>query len=171
VEQNRETVDRLSGGRLAYVWLPNTGQGGYTYFNRMYFAQQDRKGAVIDERNNGGGSAADYIVDVLSRELTGYFNSCAGDRSRSRSQWPPVGAEGDDHQRARIRGDLFLPVPLPEGGPLIGTRTGGLVGHGTRRRSSMAVGRRRAEGSSTWTEVGRRGRGGTGHRGGTIQRR
>ena len=44
----------------------------------MYYAQQDRAGAVIDERNNGGGSAADYIVDMLDRELTGYFNSRAG---------------------------------------------------------------------------------------------
>ncbi|MFT5144069.1 MAG: tricorn protease [Rhodothermales bacterium] len=46
----------------------------------MYFAQQDKQGAVIDERNNGGGSAADYFVDVMSRELHGYFNSRAGDR-------------------------------------------------------------------------------------------
>jgi len=80
VAGNQKKVDEMSGGRLAYVWLPNTGQGGYTYFNRMYFAQQDRQGAVIDERNNGGGSAADYIVEILARELTGYFNSRAGDR-------------------------------------------------------------------------------------------
>jgi tricorn protease len=75
IEGNRRKVDELSGGKLAYVYLPNTGQGGYTYFNRMYFAQQDRKGAVVDERNNGGGSAADYIIEVLDRELMGYFNS------------------------------------------------------------------------------------------------
>ena len=79
VEDNRRKVDELSGGRLAYVYLPNTGQPGYTYFNRMYFAQQDRQGAVIDERNNGGGSAADYIVDVMARELT-YFAARAKDR-------------------------------------------------------------------------------------------
>ena len=64
VAKNQKRVDELSGGRLASVWLPNTGQGGYQYFNRMYFAQQDREGAVIDERNNGGGSAADYIIDL-----------------------------------------------------------------------------------------------------------
>ena len=44
VEHNRKKVDEMSGGRLAYIWLPNTGRGGYTYFNRMYFAQQDRQG-------------------------------------------------------------------------------------------------------------------------------
>ena len=68
VESNRRKVDSLSGGKLAYVYLPNTGQPGYTSFNRYYFAQQDRQGVVVDERYNGGGSAADYIVDLLDRK-------------------------------------------------------------------------------------------------------
>ena len=44
VAANRARVDEMSGGRLAYVWLPNTGRGGYEYFNRMYYAQKDREG-------------------------------------------------------------------------------------------------------------------------------
>src|SRR5207248_11640537 len=40
VEDNRRQVDKLSGGRLAYVWLPNTGGPGYTSFTRYYLAQQ-----------------------------------------------------------------------------------------------------------------------------------
>jgi len=80
VESNRRLVDKLSGGKLAYVYLPNTGQPGYTNFNRYYFAQQDKQGAIIDERFNGGGSAADYIIDVLQRQIDGYFNNVAGDR-------------------------------------------------------------------------------------------
>ena len=109
VEANQARVDEMSGGRLAYVWLPNTGQGGYQYFNRMYYAQQDREGAVIDERNNGGGSAADYIVDMLDRELTGYFNSRAGDRK----PWtqPMAGLFGPKvmviNERAGSGGDLL----------------------------------------------------------------
>jgi len=67
VEDNRRTVDRLSGGRLAYVYLPNTADLGYTYFNRYLFSQVGREGVVIDERFNGGGSLADYIVDYLGR--------------------------------------------------------------------------------------------------------
>jgi tricorn protease len=132
VEHNRRRVDEMSDGRLAYVWLPNTGRGGYSYFNRMYFAQQDRQGAVIDERNNGGGSAADYIVDVLSRELTGYFNSRAGDRKPFTQ--PMAGLWGPKvmiiNERAGSGGDL-LPYlfRLRQVGPLVGTRTwGGLVG-------------------------------------------
>src|ERR687885_1918184 len=80
VERNRRWVDSLSGGKLAYVYLPNTGQPGYQSFNRYYFAQQDRQGAVIDERYNGGGSAADYIVGILRRQLYGYFNNPVGER-------------------------------------------------------------------------------------------
>jgi len=132
IEDNRRKVDELSGGRLAYVYVPNTGQGGYTYFNRMYFAQQDRQGAVIDERNNGGGSAADYIVDVLNRDLTGYFNSRAGDRK----PWtqPMAGLWGPKvmiiNERAGSGGDLMPYLfRFHDVGPLVGTRTwGGLVG-------------------------------------------
>jgi tricorn protease len=93
VEHNRRLVDTLSKGQLAYVYVPNTGQPGYTSFNRYYFAQQDKKGAVIDERYNGGGSAADYIIEVLQRDFDGYFNNVAGDRvpftSPSAGIWGP----------------------------------------------------------------------------------
>ena len=132
VATNQRRVDELSDGKLAYVWLPNAGRGGYSYFNRMYFAQQNRQGAVIDERNNGGGSAADYIVDVLARELTGYFNSNSGDK-RPFTQ-PMAGLFGPKvmiiNERAGSGGDL-LPYlfRFKKVGPLIGTRTwGGLVG-------------------------------------------
>ena len=132
VADNKKRVEEMSDGRLAYVWLPNTGQGGYSYFNRMYFAQQDRQGAVIDERNNGGGSAADYIVDVLDRELFGYFNSRAGDK-RPFTQ-PMAGLYGPKvmviNERAGSGGDL-LPYlfRFKKVGPLVGTKTwGGLVG-------------------------------------------
>ncbi len=69
IEDNLHKVDKLSGGRLAYVYLPDTGFGGYTSFNRYFFAQIGREGAVIDERFNGGGAAADYVIDYLRRPL------------------------------------------------------------------------------------------------------
>ena len=132
VESNRRKVDELSGGKLAYVYIPNTGNPGYTYFNRYYFSQQDKKGAVIDERNNGGGSAADYMVDIMARDLHGYFNSKAGDRRPFTT--PMAGIWGPKvmliNERAGSGGDL-LPYLFNkmEIGPLIGTKTwGGLVG-------------------------------------------
>jgi tricorn protease len=132
VEGNRRRVDELSDGRLAYVWLPDTGRGGYDYFNRYYFAQQDRQGAVIDERFNQGGSVADYMVDLMSRTLFGYFNNPVGDRQPFTA--PNAGIWGPKvmiiNDAAGSGGDM-LPYMfrLREIGPLVGTRTwGGLVG-------------------------------------------
>ena len=68
IEDNRRAVDRLSGGRLGYVYIPNTGGPGYTSFNRYFFAQTNKQGAVIDERFNGGGLLADYVVEYLNRQ-------------------------------------------------------------------------------------------------------
>jgi len=131
VESNRRKVDELSGGQLAYVYLPNTGQPGYTSFNRYYFAQQDKKGAVIDERFNGGGSAADYIIDVLQRNFDGYFNNVAGDRMPFTS--PSAGIWGPKvmiiNEMAGSGGDLMpWMFHYRKIGTLVGTRTwGGLV--------------------------------------------
>ena len=78
VENNRRKVSELSGGKLAYVWLPDTALGGFNNFNRYYFAQLDKEGAVIDERFNGGGSAADYIVDFLRKPVMNYWATREG---------------------------------------------------------------------------------------------
>jgi tricorn protease len=131
IERNRRIVDSLSKGTLAYVYIPNTGQPGYTSFNRYYFAQQDRKGAIIDERYNGGGSAADYIIDVLQRDFDGYFNNVAGDRMPFTS--PAAGIWGPKvmiiNEMAGSGGDL-MPWMFHNRkiGTLVGKRTwGGLV--------------------------------------------
>jgi tricorn protease len=132
IEGNRRKVDELSGGRLAYVWLPNTGQGGYSYFNRYYFAQQDREGAILDERFNGGGSAADYIIEFVMRKPHGYFNNPAGQRRPFTS--PAAGIWGPKvmiiNEMAGSGGDLMPYMFRFYGvGPLVGKRTwGGLVG-------------------------------------------
>ena len=131
VESNRRLVDKLSDGKLAYVYMPNTGQPGYTSFNRYYFAQQDKLGAIIDERYNGGGRAADYIIDVLQRDFDGYFNNVAGDRYPFTS--PAAGIWGPKvmiiNEMAGSGGDL-MPWMFHHRkiGLLVGKRTwGGLV--------------------------------------------
>jgi tricorn protease len=130
IENNRRTVDRLSGGKLAYVWLPNTGAAGYSSFNRYYYAQQEKEGAVIDERYNHGGMVADYIVNELDRKLMGYFALRDGAVSTS----PEAGIYGPKvmliNESAGSGGDA-LPYyfHLRKIGPLVGKRTwGGLVG-------------------------------------------
>ncbi len=132
VEGNRRKVDSLSGGKLAYVYIPNTSGPGFSSFNKYYFSQQDKKGVILDERNNGGGSAADYMIDIMAREPFGYFNSKANDNRPWTS--PIAGIWGPKvmiiNERAGSGGDL-LPYMFKEKGlgPLVGTRTwGGLVG-------------------------------------------
>jgi len=130
VEDNRRTVDKLSGGKLAYVWLPNTGGSGYTYFTRYYYSQQDKEGAIIDERYNQGGQVADYIVNELERKLMGYFAQRDGEPSTS----PTAGIYGPKvmliNESAGSGGDA-LPYMFHQRkiGTLVGKRTwGGLVG-------------------------------------------
>jgi tricorn protease len=69
IESNRRRVDQATGGRVAYVHVPNTAGGGYTSFNRYFFSQVGKEGAIIDERFNEGGQLADYIIDYLRRPM------------------------------------------------------------------------------------------------------
>jgi tricorn protease len=130
VEHNRRKVEELSGGRLAYVYLPNTGGAGYSYFNRYFFAQMDKQGAVIDERFNGGGSAADYIVDLLDRPVLNYWNTRDGEDFKT----PLAAMDGPKvmiiNEHAGSGGDALPYYFRKRGiGPLVGTTTwGGLVG-------------------------------------------
>src|SRR5208282_2877815 len=55
IESNRRKVDEMTGGKVAYVYVPDTSVGGYTNFNRYFFAQVGKQAAIIDERFNHGG--------------------------------------------------------------------------------------------------------------------
>ncbi len=129
-EDNRRTVDRLSGGKLAYVHVPDTNVGGYVNFNRFYYAQVGKLGAIIDERYNHGGQVADYIVDQLKRPL----RNCVVSREGEPFCSPLAQIYGPKtliiNEMAGSGGDA-LPWMFRQDaiGPLVGTRTwGGLVG-------------------------------------------
>jgi tricorn protease len=79
VEGNRRKVDQLSHGKLAYIYLPDTASGGYTSFNRYFFPQAGRQGAVVDERFNHGGTNTDYILDYLRRTLMNFRTTRDGE--------------------------------------------------------------------------------------------
>jgi tricorn protease len=133
IEGNIKKVDELSGGKLAYVYLPDTGQGGFTNFNRYYYAQQDKQGAIVDERFNSGGQVADYIIEAMKRQLMDFWSPRYGkiDRTPNASILGPkvmitnefAGSGGDAMPY------LFRQQKI---GPLVGKRTwGGLVGIGS----------------------------------------
>jgi len=130
IEGNRRKVDKLSNGQLAYVYMPNTGGSGYTSFNRYFFAQTNKQGAVIDERFNGGGLLADYVVEHLSRQMLSYIHYRYG------GQDVPVPAGAIYGPKAMLINEMagsggdampwyFHKMNI---GPLVGKRTwGGLV--------------------------------------------
>ena len=130
VEDNRRMVDELSDGKLAYVWVPNTGGPGFVSFNRYYFAQQDKLGAVIDERFNGGGLLDDYMVDLMTRSLRAGLTNEVPNGTPFRL---PAGILGPKvlliNELAGSGGDFFPWVfRQQKAGKLIGATTwGGLV--------------------------------------------
>jgi len=130
IEDNRRKVDDLSHGKLGYVWVPNTGGAGFTYFNRYFFSQQDKEGMVIDERFNGGGLLDDYMVDLMIRRLRAAVTNEAPD---GKALSLPAGNLGPKvlliNELAGSGGDFFPWIfRHQQVGPLIGTRTwGGLV--------------------------------------------
>ncbi|MBS0010784.1 MAG: PD40 domain-containing protein [Bacteroidales bacterium] len=130
VEDNRRLVDKLSNGRLAYIWVPNTGGPGFVSFNRYFFAQQDKEGAIIDERFNGGGLLDDYMVDLMTRKLRASLTNEVPD---GKPMQLPAGILGPKvlliNELAGSGGDFFPWVFRQQKvGPLIGMTTwGGLV--------------------------------------------
>jgi len=130
VEDNRRLVDKLSDGKLAYIWVPNTSTPGFVSFNRYFFAQQDKLGAVIDERFNGGGLLDDYMVDLMTRKLRA---SLTNEVPNGQPMQLPVGIKGPKvlliNELAGSGGDFFPWIFRHQNvGKLIGARTwGGLV--------------------------------------------
>jgi tricorn protease len=133
IEDNRRKVDQMTGGRVGYVYMPDTAGGGYANFNRYFFSQVGKEGAIIDERFNGGGDIADYVIDYLRRPLVGRFTMREGEDIT-------VPMEGIFGAKAMITNEMAgsggdaMPWLFRKAGigPLVGMRTwGGLVGHYT----------------------------------------
>ncbi len=132
IESNQRKVDQLSGGKLAYIYLPDTGEGGFTNFNRYYYAQDEKQGAIIDERFNAGGQVADYMIEAMQRRLLSYWSPRYGriDRTPNASI---LGAKVMIANEFSGSGGDALPYLFKQQkiGPLVGKRTwGGLVGIG-----------------------------------------
>ncbi len=130
VEGNLRKVTEATQGRVAYVYVPNTSTAGHESFKRYFYPQANREAIIVDERHNGGGSVADYYIDILRRP---YIASWAF-RYGADMKTPLASIQGPKvmiiDETAGSGGDL-LPWMFRkfELGPLVGKRTwGGLVG-------------------------------------------
>jgi tricorn protease len=130
VEGNLKRVTEATNGQVAYVYVPNTSAAGYEYFRRYFFPQVNRKAIIVDERFNGGGSLADYYIDMLQRPVQAYWNTRYGNNLKT----PTASIQGPKvmiiDETAGSGGDM-LPWMFRKYnvGTLVGKRTwGGLVG-------------------------------------------
>ena len=130
INENRLRVEKLSDGKIGYVYVPDTGQNGQNELVRQWRGQTTMAGLIIDERFNSGGQIPDRFVELLNRPLRNYY----GVRDGRDWTWPPVAHFGPKAMLVNgwsgSGGDCF-PFIFKESklGPLIGTRTwGGLIG-------------------------------------------
>lgn len=130
VEDNRKLVDKLSGGKIGYLHIPNTSEEGMIGFAKGYFAQSDKEALLLDERYNGGGNIPTYFYDVILRKSITYLRQ----RHGMDVGFPTATMDGPMamliNEQAGSGGDhlpwLFRKYKV---GKLIGKRTwGGLVG-------------------------------------------
>ncbi|MDP4280900.1 MAG: PDZ domain-containing protein [Bacteroidota bacterium] len=130
VENNLKKVNEATHGRVAYVYVPNTSTAGHDYFKRYFFPQSGKDAIIVDERFNGGGSLADYIIDILRRPYLNFWATRYGNDLKA----PNASIQGPKvmliNEYAGSGGD-YLPWTFRKLnlGKLIGKRTwGGLVG-------------------------------------------
>jgi tricorn protease len=132
IDANRRAVDKATGGKVAYVYVPDTSVQGYIRFNRYFFAQAGRDAVIVDERFNGGGALADHVIDYLRQPIRNYATT----REGADQAFPTSAIPGPKvmliNEMAGSGGD-YLPYTFRQSGlgPLVGKRTwGGLVGIG-----------------------------------------
>ncbi len=130
VRGNYDKVQQATGGRVAYIHVPNTAIAGMQEFSKGYFPQVDKQGIIVDERFNGGGFIPDFFVERLERKTWTYWSQRDGQSFRT----PQTALDGPKciltNEYAGSGGDAFPYYFRLRGcGPVIGKRTwGGLVG-------------------------------------------
>ena len=130
VETNRAFVHEATDGRVGYVHVPDMGANGYSEFHRLYFAEVERDGLIVDVRFNGGGHVSQLILEKLARRRIGY------DLARWSVPEPyPEDSPGGPmvaitNEQAGSDGDIFTHCFKLLGlGPVVGKRTwGGVIG-------------------------------------------
>ncbi|MDI6809700.1 MAG: PDZ domain-containing protein [Candidatus Eisenbacteria bacterium] len=131
VDKNRAYVADKTGGKVGYIYVPDTGIEGQNELVRQFYGQINKEALIIDERWNGGGQIPDRFIELLNRPVFNYWSSRHTDEN---IPWPAHAQHGPKcmliNGLAGSGGDYF-PFSFRKAGlgKLIGTRTwGGLVG-------------------------------------------
>ncbi|MBP8790552.1 MAG: PD40 domain-containing protein [Breznakibacter sp.] len=130
VNERRAMVEKLSGGRIGYIYLPNTAIEGNRELYRGIYAYHDKEALIIDDRYNGGGFIPHRMINLLQRRTLAYWHRNGLQPMTS----PDVAHNGPKamliNGYSSSGGDALPYFFRKTGqGKLIGTRTwGGLVG-------------------------------------------
>ncbi len=130
VRERMAMTERLSGGRVGYIHLPDTSFAGNRMLQKLFYSQVDKEALIIDDRYNGGGFIPDRMIEVLSRTTLAWW---------ARRDIEPFSTPGFAHDGPKVMlingysasgGDALPYFFRKRGlGPLVGTRTwGGLIG-------------------------------------------
>jgi len=132
VNSRRRMVDKLSGGRIAYIHVPNTAVEGNRELFKGIYAFSNKEAFIIDERYNGGGWSPGKMIEKLSQRPISYWHR----RGLELRQEPTFALNGPmvmliNHYSSSGGDNFPYWFRKADLGKLIGTRTwGGLVGYG-----------------------------------------
>ena len=130
VKSRMAMVDRLSGGRVGYLHLPDTAIEGNRMLQKLFYSQAGKPALLIDDRYNGGGFIPDRMIEYFSRKTLAFW-ARRGLESRKAPGFAHDGPEAMLVNGYSSSGGDALPYffRVSKLGPIIGTRTwGGLIG-------------------------------------------
>lgn len=131
VQKNIAYVEKKSGGKIGYVYIPDMDREGLNEFSRYFYAQLDKEALIVDDRANGGGNVSPMILERLLRES---YRLTMRRGSTTIGTIPDATLVGPKvclvNKYSASDGDLFpWGFKATGAGKLIGTRTwGGVVG-------------------------------------------
>jgi tricorn protease len=124
-EQNRRLVEKLSGGKLGYVYVENYGPG-IMDFIRGLTGYSERPGLIIDQRFNGGGITPDYLIEWLRRKpIYDYTFREGDDIAVPVNPGPAVKVLIVNENNFSAAETFAFMYKLGKVGPIVGLRTGG----------------------------------------------
>ncbi|MBO7371221.1 MAG: PDZ domain-containing protein, partial [Bacteroidales bacterium] len=131
VQNNIRTVDKLSGGKVGYIYIPDMSAEGLKEFARYYYPQLDKEALIIDDRGNGGGNVSPMLIERLQREAYRLTMRRGSDFIGTEPEGTHTGPKVMlINKYSASDGDLFpWSFKANNMGTVIGTRTwGGIIG-------------------------------------------
>ncbi|HUM00724.1 MAG TPA: PDZ domain-containing protein [Thermoanaerobaculia bacterium] len=130
VKSRMAMVDRLSGGKVGYIHLPDTTRPGNRMLQKLFYAQTAKPALLIDDRYNQGGFIPDRMIEYFTRKTIAWW-ARRGIESMRTPGFAHDGPKAMLVNSYSSSGGDALPYffRLNKLGPIIGTRTwGGLIG-------------------------------------------